>query len=262
MRNFMLIFLISFTYNLFGASLSVIDGGEGLLIRIINEKKSIWIDTGSLNKIRQNLNKTKKNNEPLPSDIFLTHLHPDHASGIFELVEKNPEIIIYDNCMPNIDVKDGELIRWTDKFISSHKKRICVNSKSKFYFKDMSIDILWPTGIFESKNHNLYSLVLKVSKNNKSVLIMGDVPKSVEKTIIKNLSFKLRDIDVLVVGHHGSDSASSEDFLKLISPKIAVVSVDKQNVRGYPSKKALERINRNSDQLWITGKDGDFKFYF
>lgn len=260
MKYFLILTLLSFVSNTFCASLIVTNGGEGLLVRILNEDKSIWIDTGSLNKIRSNLDKIKKNKEPYPSDIFLTHLHPDHASGIFELIEKNPDINIYDNCMPNINVKDGEIVRWTNDLLLAHEKRTCINNQSKIFFDDVKIEVLWPTGNFKSKNHNLYSLVLKISKNSKSVLIMGDAPKEAEKWLIKNKLSSLENINVLIVGHHGSDSASSEDFLEIVSPDIAVVSVEKQNVRGYPSKKTIKNLMHNINEVWITGWDGDFYY--
>ena len=260
MKYFLILLLLPFISNAFCASLIVTDGGEGLLVRILNKDKSIWIDTGGLNKIRSNLSKIKKNNEPYPSDIFLTHLHPDHASGIFELIEKNPNINIYDNCMPNIDVKDGEIVRWTNDLLLTHEKRTCINDKSKFIFDDIKIEVLWPSGNFKSKNHNFYSLVLKVSKNSKSVLIMGDAPKEVERWLIKNKISNLENINLLIVGHHGSDSASAKDFLETVSPDMALVSVDKQNVRGYPSKKTIEKLVGNTNEVWITGRDGDFYY--
>ena len=260
MKYFLILLLLPFIGNAFCASLIVTDGGEGLLVRILNKDKSIWIDTGSLNKIRSNIDKIKKNNEPYPSDIFLTHLHADHASGIFELIEKNPDINIFDNCMPNINVKDGEIIRWTNDLLLAHENRTCINDKSEFIFDDIKIDVLWPTGHFKSKNHNLYSLVLKVSKNSKSILIMGDAPKEVERWLIKNKLSSLENINVLIVGHHGSDSASAKDFLKTVSPDIALVSVDQQNIRGYPSEKTIENLMNNTNEVWITGRDGDFHY--
>lgn len=263
MIRYILVFcLITFASKAYCASLMVLDGGEGLLVRVLNENNSIWIDTGGLNKIRENLNKFKKNNEPYPSDIFLTHLHPDHASGIFEIIEKNPGVNIYDNCMPNINLKDGEIIRWTNDLLSSYKKRVCVNDKSKILFGDIEIEVLWPTGNFNSKNHNFYSLVLKISRDSKNILIMGDATSEVERWLIKNKAASIKDINVLIVGHHGSDAASSEDFINAVSPDIAVVSANKNNIRGYPSEKIIKRLNRSVNNVWITGKDGDFNYNF
>ena len=194
--------------------------------------------------------------------FILTHLHPDHASGIFELVERYPEINVYDSCMPGIGVEDGELIRWTDEFLSSLKKRTCLDDQSRLAFDDVEIEVLWPTGKFHSKDHNYYSLVVKVSSRDTHVLMMGDANKNTEKWLLSNKSESLNGIDVLIVGHHGSAAASSSEFLKAVHPEVAVVPVNSNNARGYPSKETLDRIIQHGAELWVTGTDGDYRIKF
>ena len=244
------------------SSLTVYDAGEGLLARIKTDNSSIWIDTGSLIKIRENISRLQPPGELSATDLILTHLHPDHASGIFELVERYPEINVYDSCMPGIGVKDGELIRWTDEFLSSLKKRTCVDDQSGLVFDDVEIEVLWPTGEFQSKDHNYYSLVLKVSARDTHVLMMGDANKNTEKWLLSNKSESLKGIDVLIVGHHGSAAASSSEFLKAVLPELAVVPVNSNNARGYPSQETLDRIVQHGGELWVTGTDGDFQIEF
>ena len=78
----------------------------------------------------------------------------------------------------------------------------------------------------------------------------------------------LADVDYLKVGHHGSKNSSSEDFLKLIKPEIAVASAGKNNRYHHPAKEAVERLNRAGAKLYCTIECGavntfsDGKQYF
>ena len=261
-RHLSLILFLLITGPCAASSLTVYDAGEGLLARIKTANSSIWIDTGSIIKIRENISKLQTSNEPSPTDLILTHLHPDHASGIFELVERYPEINVYDSCMPGIGVEDGELIRWTDEFLLSLKARVCVGDQSSLVFDDVEVEVLWPTGKFHSKDHNYYSLVLRVSAGKTHVLMMADANKKTEKWLLKNKLQSLKGINVLIVGHHGSASASSPEFLAAVDPELAVVPVNSNNARGYPSRETLERIIQNGVDLWVTGTDGDYRLEF
>ena len=262
MRIIWLILFVFYTSKSMAANLTVYDGGEGFLARLNTDNYSIIFDTGSLLKIRENILKLRSISNTSPTDIFLTHLHPDHASGIFELVENYPNINIYDNCMPGISVEDGELIRWTDDFLSSHKKRSCVNNNSSFVFDNVKIDILWPTGMFVSKDHNFYSLVLRISSEKTNVLLMGDANKNTEKWLLKNKFGNIQNIDYLIVGHHGSASSTSYQFLEVVKPNVAIVPVNLNNARGYPSDETLNLIINHGANLWITGLNGDFRIDF
>ncbi|MDB2389786.1 MBL fold metallo-hydrolase [Alphaproteobacteria bacterium] len=262
MRYIWLILFLLVAGHAAASSLTVYDAGEGLLARIKTDNSSIWIDTGSLIKIRQNISRLQPPGEPSPTDLILTHLHPDHASGIFELVERYPEINVYDSCMPGIGVEDGDLIRWTDEFLSSLKKRTCLDHQSRLAFDDVEIEVLWPTGEFQSKDHNYYSLVLKVSARDIHVLMMGDANKNTEKWLLSHKSEILKGVDVLIVGHHGSGAVSSSEFLSAVYPRVAVVPVNLNNARGYPSQETLDRIIQHGAELWVTGIDGDYRINF
>ena len=77
--------------------------------------------------------------------------------------------------------------------------------------------------LYDNENDN--SLVLLVVINNLKFLLMGDASIKVEKNLITN--YDLSDVDVLKVGHHGSKSSSSKEFIDQINPKYAIISVGK-----------------------------------
>ena len=259
MRIYVFMLIVALSWGKARASnLTVFDAGEGLMARILTNKSAVLVDTGSLLKIWDNLDKLEKSQDIPLTDLIITHLHPDHASGIFEILARYPQIRVFDNCMPQIDVSDGDLIRWTSELLSTVERRECISQNSKFIFDDVQIQVLWPLGKFENKDHNYYSVVLKVTSPSKSVLIMGDANKKVEEWLMANKIGDITNIEVLVVGHHGSDAASSQKFIDVVNPEFAVIPVNTNNIRGYPNNHTLERLKNSNAKIWITGANGDF----
>ena len=85
---------------------------------------------------------------------------------------------------------------------------------------------------------------------------MGDAGVEVEEYLIEK--YNLKDIDILKVGHHGSKTSSSKEFLNQISPKYSIISVGKNNRYGHPNKEVLE--NLNNSKIYRTDYDGSLMF--
>ena len=102
----------------------------------------------------------------------------------------------------------------------------------------------------EPENANLSSIVIQLSYGNKNYLFMGDAESENEKARDWN------DIDVLKVGHHGSLTSSSNEFLKQVLPEIAIISVGKDNSYGLPKDKIIDRISNLGTTIYRTDYDG------
>ena len=87
-------------------------------------------------------------------------------------------------------------------------------------------------------NENDNSSVICTELDYHKFLFMGDAVVEVEEDLIEKIN--LQDIDVLKVGHHGSKTSGSKNFIDDINPKYSIISVDKNNRYGHPSK---ERLN-------------------
>ena len=85
---------------------------------------------------------------------------------------------------------------------------------------------------------------------------MGDAGVEVEEDLIEK--YNLMDIDILKVGHHGSKTSSSEEFINKINPKYSVISVGKNNRYGHPNKEVLN--NLDDSKIYRTDKDGSVMF--
>ena len=102
---------------------------------------------------------------------------------------------------------------------------------------------------------NERSVVLEILEDNRRYLLMGDAGFQAEKELVK--SGLLQDIDYLKVGHHGSKYASSQKFLDLVRPEIAVISVGEKNSYGHPTSEVLERLDKTRVEVKRTDILGD-----
>jgi competence protein ComEC len=85
---------------------------------------------------------------------------------------------------------------------------------------------------------------------------MGDVGITTEKEILSK--YNLSDVDVLKVGHHGSRTSSSKEFIDEINPKYSVISVGKNNRYNHPNKEVLDNLKKS--KIYRTDQDGSIMF--
>ena len=179
--------------------------------------------------------------------LFLTHGDYDHMGESIDLVENfKVEKVIF-NCGEYNDL-EKELIKVLDK------KKIpyysCIKElnidKNKLYFLQ--------TKEFDNENDN--SNVIYTELNGYKFMFMGDASNTIEYEILNE--YNLPDIDVLKVGHHGSKTSSSEEFINEIKPKYSIISVGKNNRYGHPNKEVLE--NLDNSKIYRTDQDGSIMF--
>ena len=151
------------------------------------------------------------------------------------------------NCGEYNDL-EKELIKVLDK--KKIKYYSCIKElnidKNKLYFLQ--------TKVYDNKNDN--SNVIYTELNGYKFMFMGDASTTTEKEILDK--YNLSDIDVLKVGHHGSKTSSSKEFIDEINPKYSIISVGKNNRYGHPNKEVLE--NLEISKIYRTDEDGSITF--
>ena len=105
-------------------------------------------------------------------------------------------------------------------------------------------------------NENDNSSVIYTELNDYKFLLMGDAGVEVEEDLIEK--YNLQNIDVLKVGHHGSRTSSSKEFIDEINPRHSVISVAKNNRYGHPNKEVLNTLNKS--KIYRTDQDGSILF--
>ena len=138
--------------------------------------------------------------------------------------------------------------------------KILKEKNIKYYqnIKTLNIDtnILYflNTNIYDNENDN--SSVIYFIYNKIKFLLMGDAEVNKENDIIKK--YNLNNIDILKVGHHGSNTSSSKYFIDKINPKYSIISVGKNNWYGHPNKEVLDNLEKS--KIYRTDEDGSIMF--
>lgn len=223
-----------------------IDVGQGDSALIVTKNnKSILIDTGG--KVGSNYSLMKSNVIPFFKSIgirkldylFITHGDYDHAGYGIDLVN-------------NFNVKN----RFTNKGkYNSLEKKLNIKSFNNSYIKIDNVEI-YSLNSKLYNNENSDSLVLLVIIDNYKLLFMGDASINTEKDIMNN--YDIGDVFILKVGHHGSKTSSSEEFINNVNPKYSIISVGKNNKFGHPNKEVLD--NLSNSKIYRTDIDGSIMF--
>ena len=127
--------------------------------------------------------------------------------------------------------------------------------------KGLYIDILWPNekDMIVDNWINNNSLVFKLVYKDFSIMFTGDIEEEAEKAILEQYSNNINKLqaNVLKIAHHGSKTSTTENFLKTISPKIALIGVGKNNNFGHPNEQVIERLKANKVKIYRTDEDGE-----
>lgn len=126
--------------------------------------------------------------------------------------------------------------------------------------KNVYFDILWPTEKQITTNVlNNNAIVCNLHYKNFSMLFTGDIEEIAEKEILELYSQNqnLLKADILKVGHHGSKTSSTSEFIKAIKPQIAVIGVGKNNKFGHPNDGVLQRISDLECKIFRTDLNGE-----
>jgi len=239
----------------------ILDVGEGQAVLLSKGKRAVLIDTGHAGKARLVLNKMEKLNIRQLDYLFLTHLHPDHASGYFRLHEAFPATSIGDSCYPVKPNTTPDMIRWIAIELEKNPNRKCLSAGDVIDWSGTKISVLWPRLPIEPLvGFNHHSLVLEISHLHQKLLVMGDTDKKAESAMMNYLS--PGKVDVLVVGHHGYRDSSSLPFLRKVKPDHAVISINRNNFRGYPASETIRNLKKFGARLYTTFEHGDIHFVF
>ena len=138
--------------------------------------------------------------------------------------------------------------------------KVLNKKKIKYYFciKELNIDNnkLYFLQTKEYDNENDNSNIIYTELNGYKFMYMGDASSTTEKEIMSK--YNLPDIDILKVGHHGSKTSSSNEFINEINPKYSVISVGKNNHYGHPNKEVLDVLSNS--KIYRTDEDGSIMF--
>ena len=173
--------------------------------------------------------------------LVMTHPDADHISGLVEVLDRYEVNGWLDNGRPDDDATYGEcMARLEGAEIPRHTVRA---GDSLDLGQGIVLEVLHPpvellSGTEADANNN--SLVLRLVWGEAEFLLTGDIETEAERVLLRsghNLA-----ADVLKVAHHGSGGSSGSEFLEVVAPAYAVISVGEENRFGHPGEGVLERL--------------------
>lgn len=180
--------------------------------------------------------------------LVATHPHADHIGSMAYVVENMNIGSIY---MPKVSTTTKTYEKLLTAISDKNLKIKSAHSGMSILNKDnLNVDILGPVTIDEDELNNC-SVIIKIKYQNNKFLFIGDAEKDELSSVASDVS-----ADVLKVGHHGSRTSTTKDFLERVNPKIAVISVGKDNDYGHPHKKTINLLNEFDIETYRTDKDG------
>lgn len=232
--------------------------GNSVFIEALNSNQ-ILIDGGPGSQVLNKLGQAMPFFDRDIDVVILTHPDADHLNGLVDVLKKYDVGEIIEPCIVDSSAAYGE---W-NKLIEEKKiHRTCAKFGQKIKLaENIEFNILYPLQSLEGaslKNTNDASMVMIFCYGQARILLTGDAEEKTEYQLI-NSSIDLK-AQILQIGHHGSKSSTSENFLKAVNPGITIIQVGKNNRYGHPSQEVLSRLKNISAKIFRTDLDGDVKF--
>lgn len=255
-----------------GLEVHFINVGQGDSIAIkLPDNKNLLIDAGpgsnssDLINYLQNVYFKDKINKNI--DYFiLTHSDEDHIGGAplvfstFEIINVyRPQIFTSEESEAlggNVKVKDTKIYNSTIKAINNEGSNVIFNEAGNVINStktdiSFSLEFLSPFNDNYTDVNNFSPIILLTFKDTK-FMFTGDAETEVENEVLNTYSKEKLDIDILKVGHHGSNTSSSTNFLKTLTPTISVIEVGKDNKYGHPTEKTLTSLQEVGSKIYRT----------
>ncbi|QQG45006.1 MAG: MBL fold metallo-hydrolase [Candidatus Sungiibacteriota bacterium] len=235
------------------------DVGQGDAIFIeVPDGNQILIDGGPNDKILSRLGGVMPFWDRDIDLLVLTHPHADHLDGLLEVLKRyNIGQVLESGAEHSIP----EYQEWRDLLRTKNVPVFVAQRGQKVKAGGAVFVVLAP---FENyggktlKNIHDATVILKMNYGSTTALFTGDAEKQLEYRLLwSNSDIKS---DILKVGHHGSKTSTSEEFLKAVSPKFAVVQVGRKNRYGHPAQEVLDRIAGAGVALFRVDLDRDTEF--
>jgi competence protein ComEC len=236
----------------------MLDVGQGDSLLIITpERKTVLIDAGlskAGDKILETLSRYKIDHIDL---AVATHPHADHIGGMPKVLTAMPVKIFLDSGQAYPTASYEKLLVTIKEKIGSLEvaragQEFELDSGAKLQVLGPSDPLLVNV---RGSNENANSVVLRLTFGHFRMLFTGDIEEETEQRLIE-AGVDLR-AQVLKVAHHGSQNATTEEFLNRVQPQFALISCGEDNDYGHPSQETLDRLYRFGAQLHRTDLEGD-----
>ena len=231
-----------------------VDVGQGAATLFHSGGKTALVDCGSLNSSRAAGEAVAVTMDQYGWDsldyIVLTHYHDDHAGGLPWLLARVEAEQVF---LPQLlDSEQGGLQQETLALAEQYGAAVrYIEAPRAVALGDAVLNVYPPVA---EGSGNEVGLTILCTAGDYDFLVTGDMNDSTEKKLVAQ--YELPDIEVLLVGHHGSKYSTSEELLEAVTPEVGIISVG-QNTFGHPTQEAMDRMKEAGMTIRRTDEEGN-----
>ena len=213
------------------------------------------IDTGGLLTKNKSycLTYLKNNGVRSLDGIMISHSDTDHCGALESIIKEIPTDKIYITENSRKNGSSDRIIKTAEKY---GVEVVSVTAGNRLRCGDAVFQFIHPSADIGYLSLNDGSMAINLEYKNRNFFFTGDISSEYENHVA---SF-VKNCDVLKVSHHGSDTSTSTEFIRMLDPDYAVISSGINNIYSHPSNKVTRRLSRASVPTLITSKRGSVKF--
>lgn len=224
--------------------------GQGDSILVTSPSFNMLIDGGSRSRGQAVVNYITSQGVSSLDLVVGTHPHEDHIGGLIEVFKQIPVKEVLDPGVAHTTKTYEDYLTKIDEM--DIKFTIARKGESREIPNGIKLEVLSPTR--PSYNHlNDASVVIRLTYGEVSFLFTGDAEIAAEAEMLKSGDVKA---DILKVGHHGSITSTSRNFLEAVNPKLAIIQVGAGNRYSHPNDPVLERLTAAGARIYRTDFHG------
>lgn len=224
--------------------------GDSIFIELPNNE-TMLIDAAESYQSENIINYLKNLNYQKIDYVIGTHPHTDHIGGLKDIINTFEIGKIY---MPKVvsttKTYESLLMAIKDKNLKINTAKA---GTSIIDTDSLKINILAPNNSTYTELNN-YSVVTKITYGTTKFLFMGDAEKLSENEIKENVT-----ADVIKIGHHGSNTSSSIDFIKKVNAKYGIISVGLNNKYNLPKEETITNWENSGTKIYLTSINGTIR---
>lgn len=224
--------------------------GDAIFIEAPNGSQ-VLIDGGTTSDVLRELSKVMPFWDRSIDLVVATHPHGDHIGGLIDVLERFEVANILETAIK----EDTAVVKAYDRAVEKENAEQIPRERGTRVILDSNVVLtILSREVVAASDPNDASIVLRLDYGETSFLFTGDATKFVEEELLQ--FYDALDIDVLKVGHHGSNTSTSPAFVSATSPDIAVISVGANNTYGHPTQNVLETLAAQNVEVLRTDELG------
>ncbi|MDQ3474436.1 MAG: ComEC/Rec2 family competence protein, partial [Acidobacteriota bacterium] len=186
--------------------------------------------------------------------VLATHADADHIDGLNDVMKS---FTVRAALVARRPAGDREFAVFSGAADNKGIPLVLIGAGDSLCVGAVRIAVLWPPAVnnVQAPSSNNDSLVLQIEYGNRKILMLADIEKKAELSVLHEVSEAL-PADIVKVAHHGSRTSSTDGFVAAVRAKVAVISVGQQSMFGHPHREVVERWRAAGAEILTTGQSG------